>query len=54
MLGKLLRERAVDAVRHGFRSSVHDGAADKTDTREFVEAALAHTMRWMRKAAGRS
>ncbi len=42
-MGKLLRERGIDAVPHGFRSSFRDWAADKTDVpREVVEAALAH------------
>ena len=42
-LRMLLRERGIDAVPHGFRSSFRDWAADKTDVpREVVEAALAH------------
>ena len=44
-IGKLLRERGIDAVPHGFRSSFRDWAADKTDVpREVVEAALAHSV----------
>ncbi len=42
-MSKLLRERGIDAVPHGFRSSFRDWAADRTDVpREVVEAALAH------------
>ena len=42
-MGGLLRERGIDAVPHGFRSSFRDWAADRTDVpREVVEAALAH------------
>ena len=45
-MGKLMRERGIDAVPHGFRSSFRDWAADRTDVpREAVEAALAHTVR---------
>ena len=45
-IGKLLRQRGIDAVPHGFRSSFRDWAADKTEVpREVVEAALAHSVR---------
>ena len=42
-IGKLLRQRGVDAVPHGFRSSFRDWGAERTDfPREVLEAALAH------------
>ena len=42
-LAKLLRELAIDAVPHGFRSSFRDWAAECTDSpREVCELALAH------------
>ena len=42
-LSKLLRENAVAAVPHGFRSSFRDWAAECTPfAREVMEAALAH------------
>ena len=42
-IGKLLRQRGVDAVPHGFRSSFRDWGAEQTDhPREVLEAALAH------------
>lgn len=45
-LSKLLRDKGIPAVPHGFRSSFRDWAAEKTDhPREVVEAALAHTIR---------
>lgn len=45
-LSKLLKERNIAAVPHGFRSSFRDWAAELTDhPREVVEAALAHTIR---------
>ena len=44
-IGKLLRERGIDAVPHGFRSSFRDWGAEQTDfPREVLEAALAHQM----------
>ena len=45
-LSKLLRERGIEAVPHGFRSSFRDWAAEETNhPREVVEAALAHTVK---------
>ena len=42
-LSKLLKERGIKAVPHGFRSSFRDWAAEKTDApREVCELALAH------------
>ncbi len=42
-IGKLLRQRGVQAVPHGFRSSFRDWGAERTDfPREVLEAALAH------------
>jgi len=42
-LSKLLRELAIGAVPHGFRSSFRDWAAERTDVpREVCELALAH------------
>ena len=44
-LSKLVRERGVAAVPHGFRSSFRDWAAERTNhPREVVEAALAHVV----------
>ena len=44
-MGKLLRERGIDAVPHGFRSSFRDWGAERTDfPREVLEAALAHSV----------
>ena len=41
-----LRELAIDAVPHGFRSSFRDWASEETNhPREVVEAALAHQVR---------
>ena len=45
-LRRLLRELAVAAVPHGFRSSFRDWAGEETDhPREVIEAALAHVVR---------
>ena len=45
-LSKLLKEQAVQAVPHGFRSSFRDWAAEETNhPREVVEAALAHQVK---------
>ncbi len=42
-MGKLLRQRGINAVPHGFRSSFRDWGAEQTDhPREVLEAALAH------------
>ena len=42
-ISKLIRERGIAAVPHGFRSSFRDWASELTDhPREVVEAALAH------------
>ena len=45
-LSKLLKERGIKAVPHGFRSSFRDWAAEETNhPREVVEAALAHVVK---------
>ena len=45
-LSGLLKNLAIAAVPHGFRSSFRDWAAEETDhPREVVEAALAHVVR---------
>ena len=45
-LSKLLKERAVKAVSHGFRPGFRDWAAEETNhPREVVEAALAHAVK---------
>ena len=45
-LSTALRELAIPAVPHGFRSSFRDWAAEDTDhPREVIEAALAHVVR---------
>ena len=45
-LSKLLKERGINAVPHGFRSSFRDWAAEQTNhPREVVEAALAHAVK---------
>ena len=45
-LSKLLKERGIKAVPHGFRSSFRDWAAEETNhPREVVEAALAHAVK---------
>lgn len=42
-LSKLLRELGIGAVQHGFRSSLREWAAVRTDVpREVCELALAH------------
>ncbi len=42
-IGKLLRERGIDAVPHGFRSSFRNRGAEQTDfPHEVLEAAPAH------------
>lgn len=42
-LSKFLRELGIGAVRHGFRSSFRDWAAERTDVpREVGELTLAH------------
>ena len=53
-LSELLRELAVAAVPHGFRSSFPDWAAEETDhPREVIEAALAHVVQNRVEAAYR-
>ncbi len=43
VLSRLLKERGIEAVPHGFRSSFRDWAAEATNhPREVAEAALAH------------
>ena len=45
-LSKLLKERGIEAVPHGFRSSFRDWASEETNhPREVVEAALAHQVK---------
>ena len=42
-ISKMVRELGIGAVRHGFRSSFRDRAAECSDTpREVCELALAH------------
>ena len=43
-MGKLLRDRGIDAVPHGFRSSFKDWASETGIAREVSEAALAHVI----------
>ena len=44
-LRRLLQDRKIAAVPHGFRSTFRDWAAEKTDhPREVIEAALAHVV----------
>ena len=45
-ISKLLRQRGIDAVPHGFRSSFRDWASERTNTPHAVmEAALAHVVK---------
>ncbi len=51
---RLLRKLEIAAVRHGFRSSFRDWAAEETDhPREVIEAALAHVVQNKVEAAYR-
>ena len=50
-LSKLLREKGIDAVPHGFRSSFRDWAGDAGVARELAEACLAHVKRNQVEAA---
>ena len=51
-IGKLLKDRGIDAVPRGFRSSFRDWASERTNTPHTVmEAALAHTIRDKAEAA---
>ena len=50
-LGKLMRDRGIDAVPHGFRSSFKDWASESAVPREVSEAALAHVVRDKAEAA---
>ena len=51
-LSKVIKELGIAAVRHGFRSSFRDWAAERTSTpREVVEAALAHSVQNPTEAA---
>ena len=51
-LSKLLKELAIPAVPHGFRSSFRDWASERTNhPREVIEAALAHVLRNQTEAA---
>ena len=43
-ISKLIRDLGIAAVPHGFRLSLRDWAAERTNhPREVIEAALAHT-----------
>ena len=50
-MGKLMRDRGIDAVRHGFRSSFRDWCGESGIAREVAEAALAHVIRDKAEAA---
>ena len=50
-LGKLMRDRGIDAVPHGFRSSFRDWCGETGIAREVSEAALAHVVRDKAEAA---
>ena len=50
-MGKLLRDRGIDAVPHGFRSSFRDWCGETGIAREVSEAALAHVVRDKAEAA---
>ena len=51
-LSNLIKGLGIVAVLHGFRSSLRDWAAERTNTpREVVEAALAHTVQNPTEAA---
>jgi integrase len=51
-ISTLLKDRAISAVPHGFRSSFRDWAAEQTaHPREVIEAALAHRVRNQTEAA---
>lgn len=52
-IGRLLRDRDIAAVPHGFRSSFRDWAAEHGYERDIAEAALAHTVRNAVEAAYR-
>ena len=54
-LSKLLRERGVDAVPHGFRSTFRDWCSEAAQApREVAEACLAHVVRGVEGAYARS
>ena len=50
-MAKLLRDRGIDAVPHGFRSSFRDWCGETGIAREVAEAALAHVVRDAAEAA---
>ena len=50
-LGKLMRERGIVAVPHGFRSSFRDWCGETGVAREVAEACLAHVVRDKAEAA---
>ena len=50
-LSKLLRERGIQAVPHGFRSSFRDWCGEMGQPREVAEACLAHAVRSKVEAA---
>ena len=52
-LTRLLKRHRIAAVPHGFRSSFRDWAAEETDHREVVEAALTHVVQNKVEAAYR-
>ena len=50
-IGKLLKDRGIAAVPHGFRSSFRDWCGETGVAREVAEAALAHAIRDKAEAA---
>ena len=50
-MSKLMKDRGIDAVPHGFRSSFRDWAGETGVAREVAEAALAHVVRDAAEAA---
>ena len=50
-LGKLMRDRGIDAVPHGFRSSFRDWCGETGIAREVAEACLAHVVKDRAEAA---
>ena len=50
-LGKLMKDRGIDAVPHGFRSSFRDWCGESGIARKVAEAALAHVVKDQAEAA---
>ena len=50
-LSKAMKDRGIDAVPHGFRSSFRDWCGDSGVAREVAEACLAHVVRDQTEAA---